>query len=353
MQRPYRSLLKAVVALLAIDAMSACTGLGPQHYSTWQAERHDAIASAAVQPASIDFHGIPVRNGQLVVSEQGSPLGLLMSLLVADTSPWIHAGIVAIENEVPWVYESNGQIRPAWSSPPTASVSGGMRRMTLDWFVSNQTWIAIYDPPAGADPAKIVEFARQSYAQHIPFDAYFDLEDPSRMYCSEFVARALAAGNAPPVRTSVMNPNPSIRVIADWLQLRADMLIPAGALVEHSERVALISKKHNPAQFSAYFSLKRELHRRFTPDQKVGNVLSFSSFGGLGFQPPVRKVTRAVDRAAQDWGSLTEAEIDARVRRIATQTLGPWNQKPNRGQTGIPARKPRSDPDFSILPAGG
>ena len=157
--------------------LSACTSLGPGSYATWQVETPPAATPVTANPDSIDFHGIPLRDGQLVVSEQGSPLSLLMSLLIVDASPWIHAGIISIEDGVPYLYESNGQIQPTWSGPPTAAVSGGMRRMTLDWFVANQTWIAIYDPPAGADPAKIVEFARQSYALHIPFDAYFDLAD--------------------------------------------------------------------------------------------------------------------------------------------------------------------------------
>ena len=137
-------------------------------------------------------------------------------------------------------------------------------------------------------------------------------------------------------------------MIADWLQLRADSLIPAGTLVEHSERVALISKRHSPAQFSAWFSLQQELHRRFTADQKVGNVLSFSTFTGLRFQPPVHEVIRSVDRAARDWDNLTEAEIDARVRQIATERLGPWS----RNKIGVRPGFPRGNPGLTPTPAG-
>lgn len=325
MQRPHRRLPAPALALLATLLLPACTALGPRHYATWQTDPPSQTATPdAASPASLDFHGIPVRSGQIVVSEQGSPLGLLMSLLIADASPWIHVGIIAIEDGVPWLYESNGQIRPTWSSdPPTAAVGGGVRRLSLEWFVANQSYIAIYAPPAGADPVRIVEFARTAYMQHIPFDAWFDLNDASRMYCTEFVALALAAADAPPVRTSAMNQNPSIRVLADWLQVRADTIIPANALIENSERVALIGKHHSPAQFMAWFALKQELHRRFTPDQKVGNALSFSPIAGLGFQAPVDEVIRLVDRAAQDWGNLTETEISARVRQIARKILGP------------------------------
>jgi hypothetical protein len=307
--------------------LPACARLGPEGYATWKIQTPPATRPAASTAEGIDFHGIPLRDGQLVVSEQGSPLSLLMALLVDDASPWIHAGIISIENGVPWLYESNGQLQPTWSNPPTAAVSGGMRRMTLEWFIANQTWIAIHEPPAGADPAKIVAFARQSHAQHIPFDAYFELGDASRMYCTEFVALALAAADAPPVRSAALSPNRSIRVIADWLQLRADAVIPAGALIEQSERVALISKGHSPAQTSAWFSLRQELHRRFTADQKIGNVLSFSPFTGLDFQPPVSAAIRAVDIAARDWDKLTDAEIEARVRQIAGERLGPYPEK--------------------------
>lgn len=336
------------LALLATLLLPACTSLGPRHFATWQVDTPaDTATLSTPSPDHIDFHGIPVRSGQIVVSEQGSPLGLLMSLLIADASPWIHAGIVSIEDGVPYLYESNGQIRPTWSNPPTTAVRGGVRRLSLDWFVANQSFIAIYTPPAGADPAQIVEFAREAYARQVPFDAWFDLDDPSRMYCTEFVALALAAGDAPPVRSSAVNQNPSIRVIANWLQVRADRLIPAGAVITHSDRVALISKQHSPAQFMAYLALQRELHRRFTPDQKIGNVLSFSMPGGLRFRAPVRDLIRSVERAARDWGTLDEAEIDAHVRQLAVDILGPWSPKWNRGQTGIPLEKPWSGPDFS------
>jgi hypothetical protein len=335
-------------------AVPACTAPGPRHYATWQTGSALATPAAQAQAHTIDFHGIPLRDGQLVVSEQVAPLSLLLSLLSAEASPWIHVGIIAIEGGTPYLYESNGQLRPTWSSgPPTATVGGGVRRMTLDWFVANQSHIAIHEPPAGADPAKLVAFARQSHARHVRFDPWFDLDDPDRMYCTEFVALALAAAGAPPARTVPVNGNRSTGVVLDWLQIDAQYTIPAAALVAGSERVALISRQHSPAQLSAWFALREELHRRFTPDQKVGNVLSFSPLTGLDFQPPVREVIRTVEIAARDWGQLTAAEIDARVRQIAGEKLGPWQQKQNRDQTAIPLGKSRSDPDFQGWPTGG
>lgn len=324
-RQPKHRVPQALAALVLCAALPACARLGPAGYATWQVETPAASRPVAVAPNYIDFHGIPLRDGQLVVSEQVAPRSLLLSLLSAEVSPWIHVGIIAIEGGKPYLYESNGQLRPTWSSgPPTATVGGGVRRMTLDWFVANQSHIAIHEPPAGADPAKLVAFARQSHARHVRFDPWFDLDDPERMYCTEFVALAMAAAGAPPVRTVPVNQNRSTGVVLDWLQIDAEYTIPAAALVADSERVALISRRHSPAQLSAWFALREELHRRFTPDQKVGNVLSFSAFTGLHFRPPVREAIRAVEIAARDWGQLTEAEIDARVRQIAVERLGPW-----------------------------
>jgi hypothetical protein len=339
--------------LLAAALLSACASPGPR-YATWQVETPVATRPEPGTPAPIDFHGIPLRDGQLVVSEQGSPLGMLLSLLSAEAFPWIHVGIIAIEGGKPYVYESNGQLRPTWSSqPPNAAVGGGVRRMSLDWFVANQSYIAIHAPPAGADPAKLVAFARDSHARQVRFDPWFDLDDPGRMYCTEFVALGLVAAGAPTVETTAVHPGRSIGVLRDWLQIRATHMIPAAALIGDSERVALISKKHSPAQTSAWFALRQELHRRFTPDQKVGNLLSFSPLTGLDFQPPVRETIRVVDIAARDWDALTETEIDLRVRQIATEKLGFWPQKQNRDQTVISTGKPRSDPDFPVRPTGG
>jgi hypothetical protein len=327
MQQRHPEPQRLAALLLTVALLAACTSPGPR-YASWQVETPIAAKPEPGTPAVVDFHGIPVRDGQLVVSEQGSPLGMLLSLLSAEAFAWIHVGIIAIEDGTPYVYESNGQLHPTWSSePPNTAVGGGVRRMSLAWFVANQSYIAIHEPPAGIDPAKLVAFARDSHARRVRFDPWFDLDDPGRMYCTEFVALGLVAAGAPTVETTAVHPGRSIGVLRDWLQIRTTHMIPAAALIGNSERVALISKEHSPAQTSAWFALRQELHRRFTPDQKVGNVLSFSPISGLDFQPPVRDLIRSVDVAARDWSNLTETEIDAHVRRIAGERLGPYPEE--------------------------
>ncbi len=321
---PHRRLhvqrLPALV-LLAISALlnGCASALGPTTFTTWQIDgQPDA--------STVLFQGIPVRTGQIVASEQGSPQSIFLSLLVADNYPFVHTGILAIEDGVPMLYEANGQIQPSFGGgPPTRHIGGGLRRVTLESFLAKQRFIAIYDPPAGADRQRIGQFAQESLAAGLPFDSYFNREDPSKVYCSEFTALALAAGGVSARKPSPVNANASVGIILDWLEITTPDIIPAGAIIADATRVALFSRQHTPAQIAAYFDVKSELHRRFTPDQKLGNILRFSSLGGLKFQPEVLAFMRAVNDAAAGWDRLSPTVVGQRVRALAAERLGPFD----------------------------
>ena len=316
--RPPR--LPAVVLLLAVSALNGCAVTpGPNAFRTWQID---------MQPdeSTVLFRGIPVRTGQIVASEQGSAQSIFLSLLVADSSPFVHTGILAVENGIPVLYEANGQIQPSFrGGPPTRHIAGGLRRVTLESFLTRQRFVAIYDPPVGADRQRIGAFTRESLAAGLPFDSYFNREDPSKVYCSEFTALALAAGGVSARRASLVNANESVGIIMDWLEITTPDIIPAGAIIADGSRVALFSRLHTPAQITAYFDVKAELHRRFTPDQKMGNILRFSTLGGLKFQPEVQAYLRAVNDASAGWEHLSPTSIDQRVRAIAAERLGPFD----------------------------
>jgi hypothetical protein len=305
------SLLATVAALLG-----GCATTGPAAFGTWQVERDGG-------DGTVSWEGIPLRTGQIVVSEQGSPNSLFLSLLVAENRPYVHSGVIVLENGSPWVYEANGRVQPSFGRRPlTERVTGGVRRLGLGTFLGQNRFIAIYDPPPGADPERIGRFAQDSYLAGLPFDAWFDRTDPSKVYCSEFTALALAAGGAAPPQTSPMSPNESVGVILRWLGITTPDIIPPASLVAGSTRVGVFSRRDSPAQVEAWFAVKAELHRRFTPDQRLGNVLHFSPWGGLEFQPEVATFMAAASEAAAGWSGLSRAEIDRRVRALANRELG-------------------------------
>ncbi|MEO7386122.1 MAG: hypothetical protein ABIX37_04225, partial [Gammaproteobacteria bacterium] len=157
--------------LLTAALASGCSSVGPGGFSTWQVE-------ATAPPSSVSLQGIPVRTGQILVSEQGTPNSLFLALLVGEDRRYVHSAIVVVEDGSPMVYEANGHIQPALGNRPlTQRVVGGMRRMELATFLNRNSMVALYDPPPGADGERIGRFAQESLAAGLPFDALFDGSD--------------------------------------------------------------------------------------------------------------------------------------------------------------------------------
>jgi hypothetical protein len=178
-----------------------------------------------------------------------------------------------MEGDRPYVYESMGIILPLPWRTPNQSVGGGVRRISLDTFLLRGGIIAIYSPDPAIDRAALAEFARARLREKKPFDGHYDASDPAKYYCVEFVARALEAAGARPLQTVPATRNPSVRVALRWLDIDPPGFLLAGDLVTEDRRVALISNRFTEHEIARYFDLKRELHRRFTDNQRVGNVL--------------------------------------------------------------------------------
>ena len=113
---------RQVASLLATAMLAGgCATPGPATFSTWQVE-------AVADDKAVLFAGIPVRTGQIVVSEQGSPNSMFLSLLVAENRPYVHSRILVIEDGRPMVYEANGRMQPSLGNQPlTRNVVGGVR----------------------------------------------------------------------------------------------------------------------------------------------------------------------------------------------------------------------------------
>jgi hypothetical protein len=298
--------------------VALCLAIGGcAHFDPAAMKTYSVTAST---PPEVAYHGLPLRAGQLIVSEQGTPISLFISLVGRRFYPFAHAGVIAIEGGEPYVYESVAAIGPALWKPPTDAASGAIRRTRLDAYVGRQRIVAIYDPPANVDRERVAAFARDGYTHHLRFDPYFDFDDHSAVYCSEFVALALEAGGYRQIDVTPVTANPSMQVVLDWLKIRSRGIVFAGSLVERSQPVALLSSALTPAQIRAYFAAKRELHRRFTDDQRLGNVFVWR-FDGLHFRPEVRAFIDASTASAMG-GSAGTVSIDVAVAALADRMLG-------------------------------
>ena len=257
-----RSLILSVALLLA-----GCASFDPAGYRTF------AIAPA---PAVAKWQGLPIETGQIIVTETTGATSLFLSLMTRDYQPYLHIGLIAIEAGQPYVYEAMGAIMPLPWARPNAHVGGGVRRVKLASFLERGGITAIYEPPASVDRRVLGQFAHARWREHFPFDGRYDARDPSKYYCVEFVARALEAAGAAPIPATPITENPSLQVALEWLDIRSPELLMAGAVIADGRRVALLSRGLSESQVERYFVLKRELHRRFTPDQRLGNVMFWS-----------------------------------------------------------------------------
>jgi hypothetical protein len=246
----------------------------------------EAVPAARATDETLDVEGVRFVSGQLVAGDSGAADSLLLSLMGEQYTGFVHAGILSIEAGKAFVYEGFATIRPHLSGPPTAAMQGRIRRVTLARFVNRQRAAAIYDPPAAVNKLEVVRFARARHADKTPFDPYFDWRDHSRLYCTEFAALALHAGGAPLPTPVPVRENPSLRAALTWLRVTADDIVTVASLTHASTRTAVMSRHWERREIDAHTDAKHELHRRFTADQRLGYVWSWSPLG-LRLRPQI------------------------------------------------------------------
>ncbi len=267
---------------------------GAEACGTWQVD----------QPGAGDeYLGLPVRDGLVVLIERPAAASLFLSLAAQRQAPFTHAGLIVMEAKGPMVYESFGVFTPWSRGPPTLQLGGGVRRVTLRSFLQRPGIIEAYAPPPDTDVDAVVRFARAHFASHTAFDGHFDADDDAAFYCVEFVSRALAAGGAAPLPRVPLTTNASMRVVLAWLQVNPSGLQLAGDLAAPQRRLWRVSRFYRSEQIDRYFALQRELHARFTPEQKLGALFAWRS-SGLQWRPRVRIYLEAGLRSDADEASL-------------------------------------------------
>ncbi|HPF26358.1 MAG TPA: YiiX/YebB-like N1pC/P60 family cysteine hydrolase [Steroidobacteraceae bacterium] len=301
------------VAAWLLWALSGCASFDPGRYATVEV----ASASAAERK-----YGLPLESGQIIVNEKPGGMSLFLALVAERFEPYVHAGVIVLEGDQPYVYEAFGTMVPRLTGSPNDGMRGGVRRVTLASFLKRRGIAAIYDPPPGTDRSGLVAHVRRQHAARTPFDGYFDATDPSRLYCIEFVARALEAAGSPAIASTPVSRNHSVGVALRWLKVAAPELLLAGSLIDESRRVALIARRHSSGQVAAYHAMKRELHARFQMDQRLGHVLEWRG-GSLRLRPAVAAYLEAGAKLAAEGGF--DDDPDGAARRLAARWFAPMS----------------------------
>ncbi len=276
------------------------------------------------------YNGLPVRTGQLIVSESPDATSFVFTLIPKHFHPFTHVAIVSVEDGEPWVYDVSGEIKTfPLARSPLDNVVGTVHRRRLFEYVAPNLYAEIYDPPEGADPEKIAAFARQKFAENVPFDAYFDFGDHAKLFCSEMVELAIRSAGGPRTELEPSNPNPSIIAGMTWLKVPPGVALPAGLYADPKRYVAALGQFPSRTAAWAYFEAKGELHRRFTMDQRLGYLVTLDSSGRLGVR---REISGFAFEASHLFDHDAEAplpgdpRIRASVRRLAASRFGPFSE---------------------------
>jgi hypothetical protein len=227
----------------------------------------------------------------------------------------VHAGIVAIEDGEAVVYEAVGNFFPLPGIAPTAMVSGAVRRVGIERFARGKRIVGLFALPPQVDGERLVAFARARQQRGTPFDAYFDTDDAGALYCTELVALALNAAGAARIEPVPIRNNASLSIARDWLRLRSRTVYLAGRLIDPANELARWSADLSPAQIDAYFAAKRELHRRFDAQARLGHLFRWSG-GSLRLREQVQHFMDAALAAADD-PTLDPRTVSARIDQLA------------------------------------
>lgn len=243
------------------------------------------------------YNGLALKTGQLVLTESPDTTSYAFVLIPKRFHPFTHVAVIVVENGEPFVYDITGSIKTIpIRSRMMDNVTGKMYRRPFFEYVAPNLYAEVYDPPPGADPEKVGAFVKQKYAEGVEFDGHFDFGDHTKMFCTELVELAIRHAGGAPSELEPSNPNPSIAASMEWLGVPPGVALPAGRYADPSRYVGALGQFPTRTSAWAYFEAKRELHRRFTTDQRIGFLLSVDNNGRIDVRPEITNFTIAASR---------------------------------------------------------
>lgn len=326
---------RCLALLLALLPVSGCaqTTLTRLHFIETQ-EGED-------RPAT--YLGLPLKTGQVVLSEAPGPYSLLFSLGPERPFDFTHAAILVLEEGEPFIYEMTGEYNGiGLEDRPTDGIEGMCRRLPLLEYCQAYLFVEIFDPPAGVDGEEVAAYARARLADETPFDVYLDYGDHGKLFCTEFVQMALEAGGAPPIELTPVRQQPSLQRLLDWLGVDSDRCVPAGIFADPARSAAVLGLLPTRTAAACYFEAKAELHRRFTDDQLLGNLFDMSGMADITVRPAVHRFQQhAASLFQRQQRPPTREAITTAVQSLAEQLFGVAEPPPERAGARGPEEEVR------------
>jgi hypothetical protein len=317
-------------ATLPSDVLREMAATAPGERDPFALVSPAPVAQAVAVPGARPPAPHELRTGQLLVWANAGAVGLFVNLFAETFSPWTHIGVVSVESDGVFVYDSNADLQVSADGPATISGPNGVQRTLYRHFLDSDRMYGLFDPPPGVDTAALLAFVQEQRRRGTPFDARYDSRDPDALYCSELVALGLAgAGGVAPAPVPVRR-NRSYDRLRAWLDLSSHGFVLPGQLVAHTQPVAVWSRGLNRAQIEATFAAREALARRFDADARLGllmrwNETALSLTGALSLREGPQRLIDAAQAATADMPD--EAAQASTIRRtvdaLAGRLLGP------------------------------
>lgn len=174
------------------------------HYNTFAPSPTDSIKEDQKITAALNtiyLNRKMVKQGDLIVRTGRDFTSETMRQLSAQDKTYSHCGIASIENDSLFVYHSIGG---EWNPDQK------LRRDPFEFFcnpLENRGFGIFRYKLSPTEIARLTKVVQKFYAKGIMFDMQFDLASDDRMYCTEFVYKAVeeASDNRISLSTTTLN----------------------------------------------------------------------------------------------------------------------------------------------------
>lgn len=265
-------------------------------------------------------------SGLVLVWSNPGATGLFVGLFSEPFLPWTHIGIVSVESDGVFVYDTNAGLSLTEEGPATGHEGRGVQRIPYTRYVESDHIFGLYALPPEVEVGRLLDHVRGQYARRTPFDARFDSVDPSALYCTELTARAWAAAGAAPLSPVPARRHRSYDLVRRLLRIPDAGFFMPDQFVEPRRELALWSRRLSPAQIHALFEARRELALRLSPETPLGHLIGWRDAAlslpeALTLREPAQ---RFIDLAlAQTREDDLPPQIRARVAALALRLFGP------------------------------
>jgi hypothetical protein len=209
---------------------------------------------------------LPFETGQILLSEAPGPHGILFTLAPNRFFKFTHSRVIVLDEQgEPCVYDMSAEFKPTLATTPPGSLHGGVRRTQLPTTSASTSTSRSSTRRRRRSPAKWPQRCWNRGARR-GFRRPLGLRRRQGALLLRVHRGRARSGRRAATAARRAHRKPVAEARARWFGVTTRESLPAAAL-PRERLVAAFSRWPTRASATAYLEAKRELYRRFTPDQ--------------------------------------------------------------------------------------